>query len=358
MTNQQILIPSNSEAHLGTLLELVWGFVPSRVLIVAIDAGFFECFGDNGKESKSIKAICSKLNWQEQPAHILIQLLTKSSLCSSNQFDEYVLTDLASVWLRQKSSKNILSLIERRKKLEQAYESLATVLATNKPDAMMHSETMAAFGVDLETTRQFITAVSSMASAFEEPLIESISTFLPFNHSYQFLDVGCSDGTLSHALYKKFPNASIDVLDVEGVIDFAHTRIASSALTDRIYTISSKWQDWNFESKKYDLILLSQVLHEFTEIESSRLFEKTAAALNKNGLLVVVILGESNSSGTDNLHSIFSMNLLVEIGGANVARQWLDLVSIKNAIQCVYHEPLGNGRSVWIGKKLNQFEAG
>jgi cyclopropane fatty-acyl-phospholipid synthase-like methyltransferase len=341
---------SNSEP-LDTLLPLLWGFVPARVIQLATERGLFDSFGATGDVTLSLQEICEKLEWKESPTTAALAVLERVGLIRCGD-GAYTLCDSAKVYLRKNSTKSITPYLERKQKLEAAYEHLGTVLATGLPNDMMRKETKAAFGVNKSATRDFVRTMHAAAQDFGPTLVNKLTTLLDPKEPNTFLDVGCGHGSLSELLAEKFEYSQVSAFDLSGVTEWARSHIAKQpALKPRVSIHTSDWKTWRWSENAYDLVLLSQVLHEFEKSEAEKLFARASESITVNGLVVVVSVGDISHESGDLLSAIFSLNMLVETGGFNpnvaTLREWGDKVSLKEILV----ERLPGGRSVWIGKK-------
>jgi SAM-dependent methyltransferase len=338
---------------LEKLLLLLWGFVPARAVAVAVERGVFDFFGENGDAPKSVVDLAKCMSWQVQPTSALLRLLESLQLLKSIAPDTFALTWKAMRWLRTGTPHSLAPYFERRKQLELAYEQLDTVLSSGMPIEMMRKQTTLAFGLNRAATRDFMQTMQASALEFAPTLMDLIEEHLPPSQvNHFFLDVGCGPATLSLALYKRFSSAKINAFDLSGVSEWATSYVSAASASDRIKIFASNWLDWHWGVETCSLILLSQILHEFNEKESEKLFEQAATSLRQDGLLVVVLVGDvSSCPDGDLLNRLFTLNMLVETGGMNPTRTLLDYWGKKYGLATLDVQPLPGGRSVWLCKK-------
>jgi cyclopropane fatty-acyl-phospholipid synthase-like methyltransferase len=107
-----------------------------------------------------------------------------------------------------------------------------------------------------------------------------------FSSVDRLLDVGGGSGVLSIAIAKKWTNVSATIFDLSVVCDIARAYVSGAGLTDRIKAQpGDMFQDeWPVG---YDAILLSQILHDWSETTGKALLGKAYKALPAGGRILV-----------------------------------------------------------------------
>ena len=119
---------------------------------------------------------------------------------------------------------------------------------------------------------------------------------LPANPS-NMLDIGGSHGLYSIELCKKYPSLSSTILELQGAIESASAMAAETGLTDRVrYKAGNALID-DLGENVYDLVMINNVVHHFTEPENIRLAQKVAGALKPGGMYAVGEVVRSKSPG-------------------------------------------------------------
>lgn len=352
MTKKQTSRRLKSTDSLSDTLQLLWGFVPGRAIETAFEAGFFELFGLEGTDRISQNTVCERLNWNVHGATVIIRLFERLSLVKVCGDGAIELTMQSIKCLREAGVYTLASYLKRRHRLELAYEQLAISLRTGAPNEMMSTETRAAFGLNRQATAEFVEAMRMSAEKFGPDLIHRLNSTRTIENPFKILDVGCGPATLSVLLARQFPLSVIHAFDLSGVSEWARSTVVRAGLERRIQVSSSDWNSWPWRYDAYDLVLLSQVLHEVPEDEASTLFRRACESLSAGGRVCVVLVGDGVGSPTgDLLHAVFSLNMLIETGGTNPTRQMLRDWGNRNRVREVTHALLPGGRSVWIGAK-------
>lgn len=102
------------------------------------------------------------------------------------------------------------------------------------------------------------------------------------------LDVGCGSGIFSFIMCKYSKNMRAVCIDNEEVLKILSTKIEGNGLSDRITMQVCDISESDFTNGcRYDYILLSNILHFFSEDGIKRILQLCFSALNKGGKLII-----------------------------------------------------------------------
>jgi ubiquinone/menaquinone biosynthesis C-methylase UbiE len=156
----------------------------------------------------------------------------------------------------------------------------------------------------------------------------------------KMLDVGAGPGTFTLELLKICPALHATLLDLPASLNQAKKQLSSDSLKKRIQYVAGDYHRTSFDSKKekFDLILMSHVMHNEDQGSNKQLLKKAFDALQKGGKVAIhdFVL---NTDGCSPLFSaVYSVHLLVytEKGMAykqNEYLQWLRDTGFK-PVQC------------------------
>jgi ubiquinone/menaquinone biosynthesis C-methylase UbiE len=130
----------------------------------------------------------------------------------------------------------------------------------------------------------------------------------------RMLDVGGGSAAFSMEIVKKNPAINAVVLDLPYVIPLTKKYISESGLSDKFNFIEGDYLTKDFEGK-YDLILLSAIVHINNYEQNKMLIKKCADALNKNGMIIISDFVMDDDRTKPHHGALFSLNMLV--GTAN-----------------------------------------
>jgi len=113
----------------------------------------------------------------------------------------------------------------------------------------------------------------------------------------QMLDIGGSHGLYSIELCKKYPSLSSTILELPGAISSASAIAAQAGLGDRVHYKAGNALTDDLGETLYELIMINNVVHHFTEEQNIALAQKVARALKPGGMFAVGEVIRSNKPG-------------------------------------------------------------
>ena len=148
------------------------------------------------------------------------------------------------------------------------------------------------------------------------------------------LDVGGGSAAFAIEIVKKNPSINAVVLDLPNVIPLTKRYVSESGLIDKFKFIEGDYLTKDFEGK-YDLILLSAIVHINNYEQNKMLIKKCADSLDKNGLIVINDF-VMNDDRTKPFHgALFSLNMLVGTANGDTytekeIREWFESAGLSN----------------------------
>ncbi len=160
------------------------------------------------------------------------------------------------------------------------------VLRTGKPanwQAKTDTSDWHASMLDPEFARSFTDLMNCRGTVFGQVLAQSLTPLLEGRP--RLLDVGGGSGIYASALVAAHPHLTATVLEQPPVDAITRGEIARHGLDARIHVLTGDMFEGPWPET--DVLLLSNVLHDWDFPEVRRLLEKAAAALSSGGLLVI-----------------------------------------------------------------------
>jgi ubiquinone/menaquinone biosynthesis C-methylase UbiE len=298
---------------LAGLRKLYLGFVSSRVILTANNLKIFE----NLKKASSAAEIAEKLNIDPRATEIVLDALTGIGLVSKSRTGRYRNTPESNRYLVKGARLYQGDIIKHASTMWQNCSALDDVVRTGRP---------ARRGFDHES---FIMGMHNL-TVFRT---ESLAKALGLKGIKKMLDLGGGPGTNAIAMAKKGIQST--VFDLPETINIAK-KVARREGVKGIRFIAG---DFHVDSigSGYDLILLSQIFHAFSEEENIALLRKCNTAVNLGGKVVVQEF-PINDNRTSPPHSaLFSVNMLVgtERGrcySPKEMKRWLAETGFKNIV--------------------------
>lgn len=270
-----------------SIFEFFRGSYGTDLLTAAV--AHFDLFDRLAKQPRTLAELQADLGIAERSAVVLTTALRAMKLLSKNAAGQFDLTPIAKEHLifggdfdvgnylsLAAAAPSVLGMVER--------------LRTNRPAGLSGDEAGAAFiyrdGMKsaMEETalaEHFTLALSGRAKNVAPVLAAKI----PLNDAKKLLDIGGGTGIYSIAFVRANPQLRALVLDRPEVLKTAERFVADFGVTDRVELVSSDM--FADAYPMVDVILLSNILHDWDIAECRTLIGRCAAALNPGGRLII-----------------------------------------------------------------------
>lgn len=271
------------------IFEAFRGAHATELLTAAV--AHFSLFGHLAQHGpQSLDALKKTLNLQHRPAIVLLTALRALDLLSRDPDGRFDLTPLAREHLvpgspfdvgdyigLMASSPGVLSMVER--------------LRTNRPAGADDSSSGAAFiyreGIasameSSASARHFTLALAGRARNVAPVLAQAY----PLDEAHRLLDVGGGTGLYSLSFLEKNPQLHALVWDRPEVLAVARELGSEFNLADRLQLVPGDMFADPVPSD-CDIILLSNILHDWDEPQCRQLVRKLADALPPGGQLLI-----------------------------------------------------------------------
>jgi 2-polyprenyl-3-methyl-5-hydroxy-6-metoxy-1,4-benzoquinol methylase len=161
------------------------------------------------------------------------------------------------------------------------------------------------------TARNFLLALHDLALLNSSALPK----YVDLTGRHKLLDVGGGVGSFSLLLGEQNPELHAVVLDLPPVRELAEETIASRGLSDRITFQAGDYRAPSL-GEGYDVVLLSNILHDNGEQSCRELLAKAHRALAHGGLVVVNEFFLADDGSSPPVGAIFSLLMMLENHGA------------------------------------------
>ena len=298
---------------LAGLRKLYLGFVSSRVILTANNLKIF----DNLEKASSAPEIAEKLNIDRRATEIMLDALTGIGLVSKSRTGRYRNAPVSNRYLVKGARLYQGDIIKHASTMWENFSALDEVVRTGRP---------ARRGFDHES---FIMGMHNLTVLRTGSLVKALG----LKGIKTMLDLGGGPGTNAMAMAKKGVKST--VFDLPETIKIAK-KLARREGVKEIRFIAG---DFHVDSigSGYDLILLSQIFHAFSEEENIALLRKCKTAVNLKGKVVVQEFPISDNRTSPPHSALFSVNMLVgtERGrcySPKEMKRWLAETGFKNIV--------------------------
>jgi len=337
--------PEITPIPLMQLATAFWGF---KTLATAVDMDLFTHLSSS---PMSASELARWFNIEERPAEMLLTGCAGLGLLEK-QDGRYRNTPLADTFLARSARYyfgGFVTMLNRR--LYSGWDRLPDAVRTNKPTTWDPDKQKSLFeGADPAMMGTFWKAMHSLSIFTARALGEAVD----FGGFRDLLDVGGGSGAFDIELCMRYPKLSATVYDLPFVTDIAAEKIAEAGLSDRIGTEPGDFfADPKFPTG-HDVILLSMIMHDWSELDDRAILRKCYEALPKGGTVVISELLVSDDKTGPAPAALMSLNMLVEtVGGRNYTpaeySAWLNEVGFRD-VRVVWFEAAGANGAV-IGYK-------
>lgn len=285
MTFQSALVAPHTDPTL--IFEAFRGSYGSQLLTAAVS--HFDLFGRLAKGPRSFESLRCELELDERPAVVLITALRAFGLLTKNEAGLLKLSEVAEEHLvpgghydvgdyigLAANSPDVLEMVERLRSNRPAgidEDSGAAFIYRDGMRSAMEKEDLA---------RHFTLALAGRAKNVAPVLAERLS----LDGMSRLLDVGGGTGIYSIALLQKYPSLQATVLDRAEVLRVASEIARDYGVSDRLHL---QPVDIFVDPLPSDIevILLSNVLHDWDVPDCRRLISRCAVALPEGGTLLI-----------------------------------------------------------------------
>ncbi|CBA16033.1 methyltransferase domain-containing protein [Xanthomonas albilineans] len=267
----------------------------------AIELGLFDVVGQQGRTPAAIAEACQA---SPRGIRILCYYLVSIGFLRRNGGLFYIDRNMAMYLDRSSpgylggSIKFLLSPY-----IMSAFTDLTAVVRTGKIN-------LAQDGVVAPDHPQWVEFARAMAPMMALPsaLIANMVS-LPADRPIRVLDVAAGHGLFGIAFAQRFRQAEVSFLDWDNVLDVARENAQAAKVAERARFLPGNAFDLDYGSG-YDVILLTNFLHHFDEVDGERILAKTRDALNDDGMVITFEFIADEERSSPPLAATFSMMML------------------------------------------------
>ena len=145
-------------------------------------------------------------------------------------------------------------------------------------------------------------------------IADALGEMVDFGGFRKLLDVGGGSGAYDIELCTRYPNLSATVYDLPFVTEMGARNVAEAGLSGRIATHPGDFfRDPKFPAD-HDVILLSMIMHDWSEADDRAILRKCYEALPAGGAVVISELLVNDEKTGPAPAALMSLNMLIETG--------------------------------------------
>jgi 3-hydroxy-5-methyl-1-naphthoate 3-O-methyltransferase len=335
MTNQ---FDMDSTPNPHTLIQTFTGFQASKTLVAAHRLGLFSYLADG--TGRTMNSIAEHYGWQHRPAEAFLTVCVSLGLLErkDQQYRNSPMADQFLVPERPYYLGGWIDFVDHRE--YRAWERLPEALATDRP---------LTWDPDAQTT-VFSADDPGMVAGFWDGM-HSISVSMAgalaaahdFGNYQRLLDVGGGTAAFDITLCRRYPHLNATVYDLPFVCEMTTAKIAAADLSDRIAVRPGDFLSDQSLPVDHDAILLSWILHDWSESTGRMLLQKCYDALPHGGhVLINELLVNDDKTGPLDA-ALMGLTMIIETWGRNYTAaeytDWLTDVGFIDMQIVAYRNP-------------------
>jgi SAM-dependent methyltransferase len=264
------------------LEDLATGYWFSDALFTAVAAGVFDLLAGGGMTADEI---AKRLQWAIQGTERFLQALCALGLLSRDG-EVFSNTALAEDCLVRGKDGYQGDSILWRQHLKDSWGGLESCLRSGGRVSYLPDDEP---GLLQQRIRSYIQAMDNVARAKAREMLPLFAgAFKSADQGLAILDVGAGSGAISAGFMEYFPAARATLLDLADVLVIAREMLDARGLGERVTCCQANiLEPWPALAGRYDLVLLSNLIHVYSEQELPGIFNQAARCLCPGGYLVV-----------------------------------------------------------------------
>ena len=268
------------KADLGTqyLEDLATGYWFSETLFAAVELKIFTLLEPKGLTAADLAGI---LDMPVSGLGRFLQALCAISLVVRDG-NSYFNTQLAGTFLVEGKQNYQGNSILWRQSLRSGWQDLTECLKAGGRVNFPAEESPEQF---IRRIRKYIKAMDNVAGAKAE---EILPFFEGLDLKGELLDVGTGSGAIAGGFLESFPALSATLLDIEEVLNYTRELLDTKRWGKRVsYVPANILESWPVAAEGYDLVILSNIIHAYSEEEIPLILDRAAKCLKPEGLLII-----------------------------------------------------------------------
>jgi predicted O-methyltransferase YrrM len=256
------------------LLETQMAYTLARLIMVATKLGAFDALADGPATAPEVAGRCGTS--PVGTGKLLFALAGAGYLKAED--GGYALTPVSRKWLLRESPHSIADKLLLQFHEWDWMEGAEDYVRTGEPFEL-HSMT------DEEQWDLYQRGMRAMANAMAPEAVRRMP--VPKGAS-EMLDIGGSHGYYSVALCRRHDGLRSVILDLPQAVEHAAPLLAAEGMGDRVVHRAGDALTDDLGTENYDLVLIAQLIHHFSEDQNRQLAERVARALRPGGVYAVL----------------------------------------------------------------------
>lgn len=286
----------------NSLLEIIYSFQKSRVLISAFELDLFNAIGET---SKTAREITFELNTEEFATRKFLDVLVSMNILVKSG-DRYSIAK-KYINLLTKGSSHYIGNLKYFNFVWDAWTKLSDSIKKGSSALLQEGRNYNEYLEDILFTLQW------RATQQANNLLKNID----LHRINKVLDLGCGSGGYSMELLRIKPDIEVFVFDLPEVIEITKKYIEIKGFSGRIATLSGDFFVDDI-GKEYDMVMVSNVMSRYSFYQNITLLRKIYDSLNSGGLLIIQDYLINDDRVSPEFQALYNLNLLVSTESGNM----------------------------------------
>jgi SAM-dependent methyltransferase len=281
---------------------LLSGYLRTLALCTGVELGVFEALSETPRTAAETARL---LEIDERGADILLHALCALRLLEK-QGDVFTISELSSLFLSVGSRSYAPNTVMLISYMHGRSLSLPAVLRTGYTQ-------MTPPATPQDVRNRLRTSVMAMAEMSAE-LAEIVADTVDLSTVSTMLDLGCGPGTYTFAIIRRKRGIQAVVIDRPAVLETTRELIEEHEMQENITARGGDFLTGDIGSG-YDLVLMSNVVHEYAPDDNRLLINRACRVMRHRGQLVIndLVLGPSRTS--PEIPALFALEMLMNTAG-------------------------------------------
>lgn len=246
----------------------------ARVVMAATRLGIFEALGAEPRTAAQVAADCST----DPSATEKLLFALAASGYARQRSGGYTLSARSRRWLRRDSSRSVADMVDLQYEGWDLLGSSEDYIRNGRPIDLHETLDSARWGVYQRGMR-----------AMAPGLAPELKWRMPVPRgAREMLDIGGSHGYYSVVVCRRHSALRSTVLELPEAIEHAAPLLAAEGMGDRVVHLAGDALSDDLGSARFDVVMISQVVHHFSEEQNRDLASRVARALRPKGVFAIV----------------------------------------------------------------------
>ncbi|MDR0345553.1 MAG: methyltransferase domain-containing protein [Nocardiopsaceae bacterium] len=272
--------PSGGQLGPAGIFDMLLAYKNTAVLSAGIELGVFDALAAGATTSSEV---AKRQRLDPRGAKLLLNGLAALGLLQPEDH-AYRLSAAAEKFL-VRGSPSYIGDMAKVMASKWEWEALGKL-----PEAVRHGGTVTAENAetpDYPYWQDFAAHAGAVAAPTAELMADVLGPWASRREPLHVLDVACGHGLYGYTLARQQPHARIWSLDWPNVLPLARERAIRMGVGDRITTIAGDMFELDLGGP-YDVVMITNVLHHFSERRASELLRRAAGSMTDDGRIALV----------------------------------------------------------------------